>query len=235
MLEVLDMDFTTRLKKLRDELKLTQKELAEKVNLAQKTLSNYENGRREPDQETLIRIAKFFDVSIDYLLGYSDTKKPGLAFMTNSSNDDAVSESVFNYSPVYPVGSMIKIPVLKSININGPAFTADNIIDYVSLPSEDLPQGEYFGYQAKGDVMNLSHIDDGCVVIIRKQDYVEDGQIGLIIVDDQEPFINRIVNSDDQITLFPHSTNSIHLPKMLDLKKSNVRIIGRIVQSIIRY
>ncbi len=57
-----------RLKELRNEMKLTTKELGEQLNLSQSTISMYESGKRQPDTETLKKIAKFFDVSIDYLL-----------------------------------------------------------------------------------------------------------------------------------------------------------------------
>lgn len=221
------MDFTVRLRMLRKELKLKQKELAEKLNLSQKTLSNYETGTREPDQETMIKMAIFFDVSVDYLLGFSDIRN---SMMYNSGN---INE--FPSSAIYPVASMIKIPVLKFINTQGPAFTIENIIDYVSLPSEDLPQGEYFGYQIKNNAMNLSHIVDGCIVIIRKQDYIDNSQIALVIIDNEEPIINRILKSDNNITLIPHSTDATYFPRFVDSKSSKIKFIGRIVQSIIQY
>jgi len=49
--------------------------IAERLNLSRGLLSNYEQGRRAPDYETLILIANFFEVSIDYLLGVTDIKK----------------------------------------------------------------------------------------------------------------------------------------------------------------
>ena len=58
-----------RLKKLREEKGLTQKELAQALGLSSKsTITNYEQNDRDPDYETLIKIAKYFEVSIDYLL-----------------------------------------------------------------------------------------------------------------------------------------------------------------------
>lgn len=69
------MDFGEKIKKLRENLGLNQKQIAEKLNIPRTTYSGYEHGRREPDFETLKKIAVFFDCSIDYLLDISTDKK----------------------------------------------------------------------------------------------------------------------------------------------------------------
>lgn len=66
--------FYNRLKKLRVENDLLQKDLAQMLGLAQTTIANYEQGKRFPDEETLQEIADFFNVSLDYLLGRSEIK-----------------------------------------------------------------------------------------------------------------------------------------------------------------
>lgn len=62
------------LKKLRENKGLSQMQLALKLGLNQNTISRYENGEREADYQTLIMLADFFDVSIDYLIGRTDNK-----------------------------------------------------------------------------------------------------------------------------------------------------------------
>ncbi|WP_432408424.1 helix-turn-helix domain-containing protein [Wukongibacter sp. M2B1] len=61
-----------RLKYLRSEKKITQRQLAKFLNLSSSTIAMYETGKRKPDCETLKGIADFFDVSTDYLLGRTD-------------------------------------------------------------------------------------------------------------------------------------------------------------------
>lgn len=61
-----------RLKELRIMRKILQLKLAMDLNMNQNTISRYENLEREADYETLIKIADYFDVSIDYLLGRTD-------------------------------------------------------------------------------------------------------------------------------------------------------------------
>jgi methanogenic corrinoid protein MtbC1 len=64
-------DFSTRLRELRATRKLRQKDLAEKLGVAQTTVANYEQGSRFPGEKMLEKIADFFDVSLDHLLGRS--------------------------------------------------------------------------------------------------------------------------------------------------------------------
>lgn len=64
--------FGTILRNLRKKNGLTMKELGARFNLAESTISGYENGTRKPDSETMEKIADFFEVSVDYLLGRSD-------------------------------------------------------------------------------------------------------------------------------------------------------------------
>lgn len=61
-----------RLKFLRENKKITQQRLAIDLNINQNTVSRYESGKRQADYETLIKIADYFDVSIDYLLERTD-------------------------------------------------------------------------------------------------------------------------------------------------------------------
>lgn len=58
-----------RITELRNKRKLTQQELADKVGITRATYAQYELGRRTPDYDTLIKLAKFYKVTVDYLLG----------------------------------------------------------------------------------------------------------------------------------------------------------------------
>lgn len=58
-----------KIRKFRKEMHLTQVELAERLGTTQRNISNWEIGARMPDLETMIRLADFFDVSVDELIG----------------------------------------------------------------------------------------------------------------------------------------------------------------------
>lgn len=69
------MSFGDRLKSLRREKELTQAELAKIFSLGESTISFYESNKRTPDYELLNKLADYFNVSIDYLLGRTDNKQ----------------------------------------------------------------------------------------------------------------------------------------------------------------
>lgn len=67
--------FGERMRILRQNLGISQQQVADKLNISRNLLSNYERGIRQPDYQMLVRLANFYEVSLDYLLGRSDTYK----------------------------------------------------------------------------------------------------------------------------------------------------------------
>ena len=84
-----------RLKQLRKEKQLTQSELGEKINVTKVSISGYESGNRTPDTDTLQKLADFFEVSTDYLLGRTDTPEPS----TKPQQDDEEEFQAFINNP----------------------------------------------------------------------------------------------------------------------------------------
>lgn len=76
-----------RIKYLREKQNLTQIELSKLLNIGNTTLSQYESGQRVPSDEIKAKIADFFGVTIDYLLGRTDTPSP-VDKITDSVSDD---------------------------------------------------------------------------------------------------------------------------------------------------
>ena len=65
--------FSNRLKEIRKERNFTQKNVADHLGIAERAYQNYEYGKREPNLETLIKLANYFDVTLDFLSGRSDS------------------------------------------------------------------------------------------------------------------------------------------------------------------
>ncbi len=84
-----------RIKMLREEIPLTQSQLAEKLKLATSSISQYESGDRVPSDDIKIKLAKFFDVSLDFLMGLSDIRNP-YVFFTLSEYFNSLTEDEIN-------------------------------------------------------------------------------------------------------------------------------------------
>jgi len=202
-----------RLKKLRLEKNLTQEELGKIFNVSHATINRYEKGVHQPDSSTINKLAEFFNVSTDYLLGRSDIRDlPKGAFQLNN---------------------FIKIPVVRTIRAGEPILTNDNIVGYEYIPPTDFPSDELFGLKVIGDSMDLSHIVNGCTVIVHKQDYIDNGDIAVVIVNDEEATVKKFYNSDTTVTLMPHSTNPDHQPRIIDITKTEVKIIGKVIKIVL--
>ncbi|UZQ49801.1 helix-turn-helix domain-containing protein [Clostridium kluyveri] len=78
------MNFGNILSDLRNKANITQQELANVLGISRGTIGMYEIGKRDPDTDTLLKIAKYFDVSIDYLLGHSDVRNPYIDIQNDS-------------------------------------------------------------------------------------------------------------------------------------------------------
>lgn len=76
-----------RIRELRKQHKITMKQLGEVIGVAESTISQYETGKREPDNETLLRLGEYFGVSVDYLLGAAVQKETPPALTKKDERD----------------------------------------------------------------------------------------------------------------------------------------------------
>ncbi|WP_232329776.1 helix-turn-helix domain-containing protein [Sporosarcina sp. P37] len=84
--------------------KLTQKQLADQIKVTHVSISGYENGNRYPDTDTLQRLADYFDVSTDYLLGRSDSVRAQSIIVAGKEIDLSAEElELFNELKKHPV------------------------------------------------------------------------------------------------------------------------------------
>ena len=82
-----------KLKSLRIEKKLTQKQVADRIGLAISAVSSYESGTRYPSYDVLVKLARIFHVSTDYLLGMTDTRNIDVTEL-NDNEIELVSQLV---------------------------------------------------------------------------------------------------------------------------------------------
>lgn len=86
--------FSKRLREVRTEKGYTQEEIADYLGFTRPTYTAYESGRRKPDNDTLAKIARFLNVSADYLLCLSDVKQPIETIAAHHDGDDWTEEEL---------------------------------------------------------------------------------------------------------------------------------------------
>lgn len=91
------MEFAERLKTLRKQVKLTQAQIAEKLDISQQAYASWERGAKKPTQENLVKIAQVLNVSVDFLVGNSEEKLDNieLLFRMNSKGLTDEEKEIF--------------------------------------------------------------------------------------------------------------------------------------------
>ena len=204
-------DFSTVFKNLRKDNNLTQAELAKKLGVAPSTVGMYERGQREPDFETLEKIASYFSVNMNTLLG-------------KESEIDIISGSLGT-----------KIPVLGKVAAGIPITAVENILDYEEISSEMASSGEYVALKIQGSSME-PRMYEGDVVIVRVQSNVEHGEIAVVMVDGSEATVKKVQFLSNGILLQPF--NPSYEPIFYsneEIEKLPVRIFGKVVECRQKY
>ena len=194
------------LKKLRESRGLYQKDVAAAIGVDRTTYVKYERGDSEPSFQILDKLAQFFNVSVDYILGRDVS--PNLSAPRK----------------------VIKIPVLGQVQAGIPLDAVQDILDYEEITSEMAASGEHFALQVRGDSME-PRIKEGDVVIVRKQSDVESGDTAVVLVNGDAATVKRIKKSLEGIMLIPN--NPAYEPLFYsnqDIQNLPVTILGKVVE-----
>ncbi|MBO5300507.1 MAG: helix-turn-helix domain-containing protein [Clostridia bacterium] len=206
-----------RIKELRKKHKITAKQLGEIINVAESTMSLYENGKREPDYETLVKIADYFKVSTDYLLG---------------RNESPISDILPSADNIFRIEKK-RFPLLGEIACGEPIYADEEHESYI-LAGSDLEAD--FCLRAKGDSMINARILDGDIVFIKKTPMVNNGEIAAVIID-EEATLKRVYYYAESAKLILTPENPKYEPLVYVGEELNsIRIIGKAVafHSVVR-
>lgn len=206
-----------RIKNLRLDMGISMRQAASDIGIPYTTYVNYEKGVREPNSEMLVILANYFSVSIDYLLGRSDTK---------------IDKSFAEEHGLMPPPHTVKVPRLGRISCGVPIDSEENFDGYDDVP--DMIRCD-FTLVCEGDSMIGARIHDGDLVYIRQQPDVENGQIAAVLVDGDGKLLKRVYRDGDRLTLA--AENPAYPPLIFVREEINrVMIIGKAVgfTSVIR-
>ena len=123
--------------------------------------------------------------------------------------ENASANDIFNtFTPSVIKGGLDKTPhtaseisVLGSIAAGTPIEAIQQEVDRVTLPENLQNNGEHYGLKVKGESMIEAGINDGDTVIVKKTTNVENGQIAVVLIDDQEATLKRIRKKGNTIAL----------------------------------
>lgn len=180
------------------------------------TIQKWESGVSEPPLKKAHALADLFNVDINDLTGVN---------IENVENQ--LPSNTIPYAPTQ------RIPILGRISAGLPLYAEEQIEGYTYT---DLNHGgEYFALRVKGDSMNAARINENDLLIVRKQDMVEDGEIAVVMAGADEATVKCWHRHDNIVMLEPKSTNPEHQMQIYDIRKTPIRIIGKVVQNQIAY
>lgn len=193
-----------KLCEIRSKAGLNKKEFAERLGVKYTTYNGYETGSREPASDFLILVSKKFNVSIDYIMGLTDTSEKLHSYNLRSEE----IEHIKNYRKLEPlwqqaVDGLIETGLKQNLvlepiptttiypfpycsNMSASAGTGMPVLDMANFETVELkkapPKGSTFLVRVAGNSMEPTY-HDGDVVFIKRQDIIRIGEVGLWMVD----------------------------------------------------
>ena len=198
------MNTGQRLKKLREDMGLSQEEVAKRIGVGRTTYVKYETGDSKPIRK-INELSRLFGVDADYILCIDSPEK---------------KESKY-----------VRIPVLGRIIAGLPMEAIQEPIDWEEIPREMAATGEFFALKVKGHSME-PRILEGDVVIVKKQPDVESGKIAVVLVNGNEATLKRVKKQKNGITLIANNVSEYdpHFYTNEEIEKLPVQILGEVVE-----
>ncbi len=204
------MDFS-RLEHFLKTHEVTLYQVAKATGIAPSTLSDWKNGRSTPKADKLARIADFFSVSLDELLG----------------TEEGARHSADSYRALR---ASRMVPVIGVIRAGSPIVTDETLLGMEFADVDDVE--EYFYLEVCGDSMKNCGIVNGTYVLFRKQQYAQNGDIVACLVDGDSATVKRFEKKNHRIILSPE--NDAYSPILLtpeDFETGRSRILGVAVEA----
>lgn len=197
------------LKKLREKKGVYQKDVAAYLGVERTTYVKYENGDSEPSFEMLGKLADYFDVSIDYLLG-REGKDP-VALLGG-----------------FPMEKQGRRPIYGTVSAGlGQYVEGDDFLGFETVDAKYNTE-DYFYLRVKGNSM-APLIGDGDLLLIHKQEAVDSGELAVLLVDGEEGFVKKIEYGHGVVRLI--SENPYYPPLCFNGQEAaRVRVVGKVVE-----
>ncbi len=199
----------------RNELQITQKEVADSVGVSEATVSRWESGHIDNmRRDRIAALAKVLRIS-------------PLAIMGVDEKDDLAAR----IPNMLPVNNTFRIPVLGRVVAGIPIEAIEEIIGWEEIPQKLAASGKFFALRVCGHSME-PRILEGDVVIVRQQKDVDSGDIAIVMVNGDEATVKRVKKQEDGITLIATNTSVYepHFYSNQEIRDLPVRILGKVVE-----
>jgi len=203
---------------LRMKKNYSQRKLADVSGVSNSTISRLENALSEADPATLKKLAPHLDVDYQELMKIAGYISNGESLESKQPSDQ-------------PPEKGVKIPVIGAVAAGIPLEAIENIEDYEEISQSMASTGEYFALRIKGISME-PRFTEGDVVIVRKQDDIESGDIGVVIENGSDATVKKVIKQENGILLTATNQN-VYPPKFYDNKDIEtlpVKILGKVVE-----
>lgn len=205
-------DIGKRIRQKREELKITQEELAAELGYKSKTtIAKIENGTNDIVQSKVVEFARALNTTVAFLMGWDNNIGP-------------IENGTKHKKPG------VSINVLGRVAAGVPIEAIEDIIDTEEISEEMAATGDFFGLQIHGDSMEPK-MSEGDVVIVRQQDDAESGEIIIAMINGDEATCKRLKKYADGIMLL--SNNPKYEPMVFsneEVLSKPVRILGKVVE-----
>lgn len=198
--------------------------VAKQLGFSSAVCTQWKKGLQKPSAEKLRKIAEYFEVSVDYLIGAEP--KPTMDTLRSVKSPD------FTVEPA-PAG-FVRVPVIGSVAAGTQCLADMEIEEYIACDASMINSGyEYCYLKVKGDSMEPI-IRENDLVLVRIQDSVPSGSYAVVLVDDENGLVKRVEYDAEQITLI--SENPYYPPRKFVKKEMNrIRIFGLVVETRRRF
>lgn len=184
------MGFADRIISVLKEKKITSAKMLSDLGLGKNQLTYWKNNGNIPKWDTLENIAKYLNVSTNYLLGQTDIKKDPPGAM--------------------PVGDLVALKIIASVRAGyGGAAIATWDGEYENIPEfmlKGYPQEECVLFRVKGDSM-YPRLLDGDLIVVHVQSSVDSGDIAIVIYNGNEGTVKKVnyITGEDWLELIPNN------------------------------
>ncbi len=239
--------FEDRLKILRINMKKSQAQVAKDLGIPQKTYCNYERNEREPSANMLIKIAKYFNVTLDELLGYQaptaeERKELHLQKLAEASvmEDIAINMGLGLAHPLSKLTQMRCVDIIKLVRWSEDHFITDTVhsCDFSALCLLDEERVEsnaletsYYYFEVADDQM-APFIENGDYVLVNGDSEIKSGDIAIVAIGERNGVIREVEIDDYEIII--KSRNPYYPPiSFTGESREQIHFAGR-VERIIR-